>query len=330
METTVPARAGTVDAESGGRRSAAALADLRMPPPRWLRRYTAALVVIDAAAMTAATLTAKISWLGINPEDLEIRGFSIPYLALVLVTVPTWLVLLALAGAYDLGPFGANADSWTRIVRAGAQLLAVVAVAYYIAHLATLGRGVLAGTIPLAVILTLGGRAVAGTWLTALRRRGRARRSALLLGSRRSIDAFVDQLAAAPVAGVHVVGVQVISEPEPPPPATPRWDRPERDQGGDDPEPEGIRLNGARHAAPGTARPGPQPHPLAVSAALARSRAETLIVTGGLAQGRLRDIAWLLEGTGVELLVTPTPADAEVLRSEIRPVAGLPLLYLDR
>jgi len=325
--TTAPARAATVDAGPAGRPSAAALADLRVPRPRWLRRYTAALVVIDAAAMTVATLTAKISWLGINPDELQIRDFSIPYLALVLVTVPTWLVLLALAGAYDLGPFGANAGSWTQIVRAGAQLLAVVAVAYYIAHLATLGRGVLAGTIPLAVILTLGGRAVAGAWLTALRRRGRARRSALLLGSRRSIDAFVDQLAAAPAAGVHVVGVQVISEPEPP---TPRRDHPERDQGGDDPGPKGTMLNGGRHAAPGAARPGPQPHPLAVSAALARRRAETLIVTGGLAQGRLRDIAWLLEGTGVELLVTPTPADAEDLRSEIRPVAGLPLLYLDR
>lgn len=334
MGTTAPARAATVDAGGAGRASAAALADLRVPRPRWLRRYTAALVVIDAAAMAAATLTAKISWLGINPEELEIRGFSIPYLALVLVTVPTWLVLLALAGAYDLGPFGANAGSWTRIVRAGAQLLAVVAVAYYMAHLATLGRGVLAGTIPLAVILTLAGRAVAGAWLTALRRRGRARRSALLLGSRRSIDAFVDQLAAAPGAGVHVVGVQVISEPEaaePPTHATPQRDRPVPDhRDGDDPEPGGTRRNGARHAAPGTVRPGPQPHPLAVSAALARRRAETLIVTGGLAQGRLRDIAWLLEGTGVELLVTPTPADAEDLRSEIRPVAGLPLLYLDR
>ncbi|HEX6570236.1 MAG TPA: hypothetical protein VF015_13770, partial [Acidimicrobiales bacterium] len=70
--------------------------------------------------------------------------------------------------------------------------------------------------------------------------------------------------------------------------------------------------------------------PLAVAEALARTGAETLVVTGGLPQGRLRDLAWMLEGTGIELLVTPTPADVEGLRSEIRPVAGLPLLYLDR
>lgn len=331
MGTTAPARVAKVDGKPSGRPSEAAPAELRAPRPRWLRRYTAALVVIDAAAMAAATLTAKISWLGINPEELEIRGFSIPYLALVLITVPTWLVLLALAGAYDLGPFGGSAGSWTRIVRAGAQLLAVVAVAYYIAHLATLGRGVLAGTIPLAVVLTLAGRAGADAGLSALRRRGRARRRALLLGSRRSIDAFLAQLDTAPGAGVDVVGVQVISEPEPAAPPAPRHEPSDGDeQGGEGLGPTATGRNGPPHAAPGSARPGPQPHPLAVSAALARSRAETLIVTGGLAQGRLRDIAWLLEGTGVELLVTPTPADAEDLRSEIRPVAGLPLLYLDR
>ncbi|HEX6424800.1 MAG TPA: hypothetical protein VFZ79_15060 [Acidimicrobiales bacterium] len=322
-----------VDGAPSGRPGVAP-AELRAPRPRWLRRYIAVLVVLDAVAMAVATLTAKISWLGINPEELEIRGFSIPYLALVLITVPTWLVLLALAGAYDLGPFGGSTGSWTRIVRAGAQLLAVVAVAYYIAHLATLGRGVLAGTIPLAVVLTLGGRAVAGAGLSGLRRRGRARRRALLLGSRRSIDAFLAQLDTAPGAGVDVVGLQVISEPEPtapPSPSTPRHEPSQYDgQDGEPLAPTTAGRNGTTHTAPGTARSGPQPHPLAVSAALARSRAETLIVTGGLAQGRLRDIAWLLEGTGVELLVTPTPADAENLRSEIRPVAGLPLLYLDR
>jgi hypothetical protein len=55
-----------------------------------------------------------------------------------------------------------------------------------------------------------------------------------------------------------------------------------------------------------------------------------VIITGGLAQGELRDIAWMLEGTGVALLVTPAPADLQELPSVMRPVAGLPLLYLDR
>ncbi len=314
METTALARSTTVDAAAAvASAPRVASADVRIARPRWLVAYTTVLVVLDGTAMAAATLTAKISWLGINPDSLQIRSFSIPYGALALATVPTWLVLLALAGAYDLGPFGSSSGEWTHIVRAGAQLLAVVAVAYYILHLAMLGRGVLAGTVPLAVALTLAGRAVARAGLDGLRRAGHARRTALVIGSQRGVDAFVRQLDRHPAAGVTIVGLSVIGDD------------------GDETEPPGDHTPGDESDGTATAaRPARRPHLLAVSDALSHTRAETLIVIGGLAQGQLRDIAWTLQGTGVELLVTPTPSDIEGLRSEIRPVAGLPLLYLDR
>jgi hypothetical protein len=340
------------------------LPDLHVARPRWLVNYTAVLVVLDAAAMAAATLTAKISWLGIEPEELQVRSFDVPYVALGLVTVPTWLVLLALTGAYDLGPFGTRSRGWQHIVRAGAQLLAVIAVSYYFLHLATLGRGVLAGLIPLAVVLTLAGRAAASVGLDALRRRKRAQRSALVLGSRRSVEAFVEQLSAHPATGVKVVGVSLIRDGDSPdahgtthPPASlTESEAPGTDTTGTEPT-NGAGTNGATSAAITTHHPyahrsvdwcaategyaefdasGPgdtgehaPPPPLMVSEALAQTQAETLIVTGGVVQGQLREIAWMLEGTGIELLVTPTPADAHGLRAEIRPVAGLPLLYVD-
>ena len=301
METTALTRSASVeDAASPTFASPSALPDLHVARPRWLIAYTAVLVMLDGAAMAAATLTAKISWLGIDPEPLYVRSFSIPYAALTLATVPTWLVLLALAGAYDLGPFASDTDDWTRVIRSGAQLLAVIAVAYYIVHLALLGRGVLAGTVPFAVILTLGGRTLARLALGQLRRRGHARRTALVIGSRDGVDAFVRHIESRPTAAVTVVGVSVI---------------------GDD------GLAPAREVRGG---PTSASDPLVVSDALARTGAETLIVTGGLEQGQLRDIAWMLQGTGIELMVIPTPADIEGLRTEIRPVAGLPLLYLDR
>jgi hypothetical protein len=309
---------------------------VRVERPHWLAIYTAVLVVFDGAAMAAATLTAKISSLGVEPAELHVRSFTVPYVALTLATVPTWLVILALAGAYDLGPFGVTAGVWTRVVRAGAQLLAVVAVAYYIVHLATLGRGILAGMIPLAVALTLAGRAVAGAGLAQLRRRGHARRTALVLGSRRGVDSFLHQLDGHPAAGVSVVDVSVVGDDDRAPPGP---DTAGDTANGGGASPDNADQTEVRHdllAASGaggdngTPEGARQPQLLAVSDALARTRAETLIVTGGLAPGQLRDIAWTLEGTGVQLLVTPTPAELEGLRSEIRPVAGLPLLYLDR
>jgi hypothetical protein len=283
--------------------------------PRWLTLYVAVLVVVDATAMGAATLLAKTSWLGLDPAELYVRSIHIPYLALGLATVPTWLVIVALAGGYDVGPFGVRDGMWKRVVRAGAQLLAVVAVSYYVLHLAMLGRGVLAAMIPLAVALTLAGRAAVGCVLVALRRRGRARRRALVLGSRRGVDSLVQQLAAHPSVGITPVGVSLVDDVGPP----------ERPPNGADRGRDTRAGNGTGVSRGGTGHDG-----LDVVADLARSGADVLIVTGGLARGQLRDIAWALEGTGVELLVTPGPAELEGLRSEIRPVAGLPLLYLDR
>lgn len=364
METTALTRSASVaDAVPVPAASPSALPQLHVARPRWLTAYTAVLVVLDGTAMAAATLTAKISWIGIDPEPLLVRSFSIPYTALTLATVPTWLVLLALAGAYDLGPFASDTDDWTRVIRAGAQLLAVIAVSYYIVHLALLGRGVLAGTVPLAVILTLGGRTLAKLVLGELRRRGRARRTALVIGSQDSVDAFVRHVETRSTAAVTVVGTSVIGDDHgraedsvPPTRATAdaaRHDTRDPETNGSETigsdtngsGTHGSRTNGsgssdadtepdvaAGHAATasGADLAGAQPHPLVVSDALARTGAETLIVTGGLAQGQLRDIAWMLQGTGIELMVIPTPGDIEGLRTEIRPVAGLPLLYLDR
>ena len=367
METTALTRSVSVEDAAPHRPAALPSSrELRVARPRWLVTYTATLVVLDGAAMAAATLTAKISWLGINPEALQIRSFSVPYGALTLATVPTWLVLLALAGAYDLGPVASDSDEWTRVIRAGAQLLAVIAVAYYIVHLAMLGRGVLAGTVPLAVALPLTGRTLARTVLGELRRRGHARRTALVIGSQGGVDAFVRHIDSRPTAGVTVVGMSVIRDdgaPHTTAPSCPGVVTGTADDaveagtvaggvgdagvdgvGGEDghdatdgraatlmvPDDAAATDAAAGDGPDGAPAPSAQPHPLVVSDALARTQAETLIVTGGLAQGQLRDIAWMLQGTGVELLVIPTPADIEGLRSEIRPVAGLPLLYLDR
>jgi hypothetical protein len=305
---------------------------LHVARPTWLIGYTGLLVVLDATAMAAATLAAKISWLGINPESFHIRSVSIPYGALALLTVPTWVVLLALAGAYDLGPFATSPRSWIHVVRAGAQLLAVIAVSYYILHLETLGRGVLVGLVPFAVALTLGARAWARVGLDQLRRRGRARRTALVVGTQRGVDGFVKQVDARPTSGVAVLGLSILGN------ETTGTDAVEPTNG------NGARpSNGARTPSPGSngteassVAPAGRPA-IAVTnrrrqlaASLARLGAESVIITGGLAQGELRDIAWMLEGTGVALLVTPAPADLQELPSVMRPVAGLPLLYLDR
>lgn len=323
METTARARAAPLrDVRSATRPDTDATGgriDLRVPRPAWLTRYALVVVGLDALAMAAATLTAKISWLGLDPEPLYIRSFSIPYSALVLVTVPTWVAILGIVGAYDLGPFGTNPRVWARLIRAGAQLLAVIAVAYYLVHLEQLGRGVLVGLIPLALVFTAVGRVGALIVLDQLRHHGRARRTTLIVGHRRGVETVMHQIDARPDAGVAVVGVSLVGEGA---------DGAGNGDGARTGTDAGADGNGADRrdttSPEGTDRTG------VVARALARTGAETVIVTGGLEHGQLRRIAWMLEGTGVPLLVSPAPADLQELTdTRLRPVAGLPLLHLD-
>jgi hypothetical protein len=352
VETTSLARSTAAGATTGGVAADLGDAPVHADRPHWLTVYTGVLVVVDAVAMTAATLTSNAAWLGLSPGDLHIRSFAIPYAALVLVTVPTWLAILALVGAYDLGPFGSSDRAVrARIARAGTQLLAVVAVSYYVVRLAMLGRGILMALIPLGVAFTLAGRAGAAAGLHLARRRGHARRTAVIVGDERGVADVVGRVECSQAPAIAIVGVVVLDSAAPP-----------GNGAGANGHAAGGNGHASRHdgdAAGGAAGNGhgggsdtgatvgngsgsgqpvagtgvlersstdrAQPDPQAVAGAVARTGAETVIIAGALAPGRLRDIAWRLEGTGVDLLVTPGPGRGAGSPSPRSPVPRLAL-----
>jgi hypothetical protein len=65
-----------------------------------------------------------------------------------------------------------------------------------------------------------------------------------------------------------------------------------------------------------------------VLAAVESAKADTLVLAGDLAHGRVRSLAWALEGSGVDVFVVPVFAH-EAMEIDVRPVAGLPLVYVD-
>jgi exopolysaccharide biosynthesis polyprenyl glycosylphosphotransferase len=68
-----------------------------------------------------------------------------------------------------------------------------------------------------------------------------------------------------------------------------------------------------------------------VLAAVRAAKVDTVAVTGsaGMTPERLRELAWDLENTGVSLIVAPSLTDVAGPRITVRPVGGLPLLYVD-
>jgi len=366
VETTSLARSTASGATAHGAPAGNGDAPVHAGRPRWLTVYTGVLVAVDALAMAAATLTSNAAWLGLSPGDLHVRSFAIPYAALVLVTVPTWLAILALVGAYDLGPFGSSDRAVrARIARAGAQLLAVVAVSYYVVRLAMLGRGILMALIPLGVAFTLTGRAGAAAGLHLARRRGHARRSAVVVGGERAVEEVVGRVEGSQAPAMTIVGVVVLDGTTTlgPPPGNGNGAGANGPAGGNghptgggDATGEGRadgngRSSGNGHGGGDGARSGDcaadgqpvtgtggldpsstdhaQPDPQVVAGAVARTGAETVIIAGALAPGRLRDIAWRLEGTGVDLLVTPGPGRGEGPPPPRSPVPRLALPHPD-
>ncbi len=271
------------------------------PPPSgpgWLRRHLQLLVLLDATAVAIATLSAKMLSFGPGPDHLTVRGMEIPYNALAALTVPTWLVVLGMSRSYDIGPFGTGHREMRRVVSAAAHFLALIAVAYYVVHLERLGRGFLIVIVPLAAGLTLLGRFAARGWLQVQRSRGQAMRRAVVLGPRRQARLLADHLLAHPGAGVVPVAALVPGESV----ALPAGDR--------------------RLPVAGT--------PDDVLGALGDAGADLLLITGSLAPGELRKLTWQLEGSGVDVLVAPTVGRITRPQLDVRPVAGLPLLYVDR
>jgi FlaA1/EpsC-like NDP-sugar epimerase len=264
-----------------------------------LRWHVRLLAALDALAMAGATFLANVLSFGTDNEILHVRGFQIPYVALTLVTVPAWLAVLGMSSTYAIGPFGTSHGEMRRVVSAAAHFLALIAVAYYIVHLDRLGRGFLIVIIPLATAFTLTGRFAARAWLRLQRTRGRAMRRAVILGPRRQARLLATHLLAHAGAGIAPVGALLPGEST----ALPVSGH------------EELPVVGTQHDVPG---------------ALAQVHADVLLITASLPTGELRKLTWQLEGSGVDVLVAPTVGRLSWPQLDVRPVAGLPLLYVDR
>jgi exopolysaccharide biosynthesis polyprenyl glycosylphosphotransferase len=132
--------------------------------------------------------------------------------------------------------------------------------------------------------------------LHELRRRGRCRQRAVVIGLERSVAELVRTVSRDPRAGLQVVGACVASS-----------------RSG---EVEGVPVLGT---------------PRDATAALAAGAADTVILTAwsDVSHEDLRRLAWDLEGSGVQLLVAPRLGEVAVPRLHLRTIAGVPLVTVE-
>jgi exopolysaccharide biosynthesis polyprenyl glycosylphosphotransferase len=261
----------------------------------WHRGYAFALVLLDFAAVAAASYTTvnrftqADSGFQHSPEIFDLVAFVILPLA--------WVVVLWGHGAYDRRYYGVGTDEFKRVFRASLTITAIVSFLVFSTQFSpsrlTVGSTLLAGLVYVMV-----GRSLARRILMFLRGHGRAVHRVLLVGSYNESQEVLTAVGRVPGAGMIPVGVLLT---------------------------EGYAAGrGARSPVPVFS--GRE------TLSLVRELGADMIAVCGAASaepGELRRLAWQIEGSGIDLVVAPQLTDIAGPRVHIRPVEGLPLLHVE-
>jgi len=202
------------EGRSGVRAGGGARAHLSRTARR--RRFVAALVVVDAAAILgAAFMTTWIRFGSITaPVRFESPDLHVSFWQLAVFVVPLWLLMLALLGLYDHDRLSWGLPEAGRVVLAVSFGTVALIFATFLAKLPGLSR---AWTLLLWVLLPvylMAGRVCVSSWFSIMHRRGLHTRATLIVGSNRESADIVRVLRANVDAGLVPIGCVASSQAE--------------------------------------------------------------------------------------------------------------------
>jgi len=259
-------------------------------PATWTTAYLRWAAVTDGAcALLAGLLAFELRFDTQNYRPLI-------YLVFTAALPLLWVGSVALAGGYDARFIGVGSDEFRKILTAGVNLTAAVAVASYAVKF-EFARGYVLLSLPVVTALDLVGRHRLRKRLHKLRERGGCMQRVVAVGHAPAVADLIAELRRAPYHGLQVVGACLTG-------------------GTMLSEIAGVPVYGGLGG---------------VTAAVGHLEADTVAVLAcpELNGIRLRELAWDLERTGTDMCVAAALLDVAGPRTTIRPVAGLPLLHVD-
>jgi exopolysaccharide biosynthesis polyprenyl glycosylphosphotransferase len=270
----------------------------------WSRRYLTLVASADAVVGgLAAALPASIS-------NTLSGQYALPVL-ICFIGMVVWPAVIALCRGYRRNRIGIGFDEPGSVLRAG---MVVVVAGALPAGLMAVPTGTLdphgeltltlyallklvaVGT-PFAVLLSLIVRFVAHRVLHCLQRHGRSLRHVVVVGSLGAAQQLSERIQREPDAGMKVIGLCLPSSELPTPVVAE------------------VPVIGSLSQVPDIVR---------------TMGCDAVAVTSDDATryNYLRELAWSLEGAGVELLVDPGLVEVAGPRMHIRPLMGFPLLHV--
>ena len=272
---------------------------------RWQAEYVSRLVWSDLVVVFVSVAAAQIVRFGggTGPGLVLPSGGDIGYSLISLGTVAAWLTSLSLLNTRAVQIIGSGAEEYSRIATASFRLFGLIAIVSFLGRL-EIARGYLAIAFPLGVVGLMLNRRLWRRHADRMRLRNRYQTAVLVVGGHYAARATALAFAREPRAGYRVVG---ICTPEGPTPglasiAVADWE---------------IPIVGTD---------------LSILDAVLDTGADTVAVTAtdDIGPGDIRKLVWDLEPLNVDLIVTPGVVDIAGQRLESRPVAGMPMLHIEK
>lgn len=266
----------------------------------WRRRHTRALLLGDLLVLVLAVGTAQLVRFG-APAGRPVSGLGISYAVLGIGLAGMWWLSLQMHQVRSPKVVGHGWEEYRRVVVATFRAFAIFAM-LSLALKMDASRLYLATAFPLGLVGLLVERKLARVGLHRARVKGDAAAKVLVVGGERAAGDLANWFAKHKTAGYEVCGVWVPDETMPVAVL-----------------PEDV-----------TRRVPVMSASLDFTEALAISGATTVVVTDTehLGHESLRDLAWKLEGSSIDLILSPNVLNVASSRLYLQDVSGMPMLHV--
>jgi len=277
-------------------------ADARPPGGQWRQGYGHWLLAVDVIGVLVAVGLAHWLRFGRLPGT-QVAQPSFYYTIVSAIIALSWLLMLSVHRTRSPRVIGAGAEEYRRVWVATLSVFGAIAIISLLFRVDA-PRGYLMIALPVGLVTLIGGRFVARRVVVATRKkRGRCTTRVLVVGNPPDVRDLARSLARDLGSEYHVVGACVCGP-----------------YAGDKIDISGVgsilTYGDEANVIDALAETGAD--------AVALSATERLDGRG------IRDLSWDLEKLDVGLMVAPGVFDVAGPRLMMRPVAGLPLIHVEK
>ena len=271
---------------------------------RWQRTYARWLALTDLIAIVAAVGIAQWIRFGAESANATVALLrNVTYTEVSAVIALGWMMALIINGTRSTRIIGSGVEEYRRVWWATISTFGCVAIVSMVFKL-ELARGYLMVALPLGVLGLLASRSVARQIVIRLRKQhGLCVTRLLVVGSPQAVRDLTLGFSREPRSGYKVVGACIPGQHS-------------RDA---------IAVLGC-----GTVPVLGNEESVARAVVASGSHAVAVAATEQFHGTGLRELSWELENLDVGLLVAPGVVDVAGPRLHMRPVAGLPLIHVEK